>query len=92
MNYSGTCSWSASQEKKNLLFHFLLMFHPTHHVITQHELVTRPFHPITVLRSNGQEKMKGKRENPSGREVLPPRYSSRAILVCSPARCQGVFS
>ena len=64
--------------RKNLLFHFLLMFHPTRPVKTQYELVTRPFHPFTVLRSNGREKMKGKRDNPSGREALPPRYSSRA--------------
>ena len=52
----------------------------------------RPFHPITALRSNGQEKMKGKKANPSGREALSARYSSRALdMVCSPSRCQGRF-
>lgn len=52
--------------RKTCLFHFLLMFHAAHAVTPRYELPGRPFHPITVFRSN-QEKMKGKRANPSVR-------------------------
>lgn len=79
--------------RKTCLFHFLLMFHATHAVTPRYELPGRPFHPITVFRSN-QERMKGKRANPS---VRP--YSQGTPLelvldtVCSsPCTVWGCFS